>query len=514
VDTTSPKCKFAAGDGQRLVDRAGPLLSCNEAMALSTVRGALSLTAANGNVALPEDFYADANNAFFYSRSGSKVLDGNTTFALAFGTGAVDRAGNPAAALDSIRFRTRPVLPAGETVVSSSGLDYPRMAVDLDGLPYLFAWDGASQGGSRARLLTWDGRGDGAGANPGQWIELNMTTPPASGLGPVRDFRIGQGTQPNSDLSLPHTGRVVLSPETNAKQDPVTASYSASDDNFATFRGVTLPNGIDAKSQPSFYGGQSASAGATGTAASWVITEKEADERIVIANFDAKQVQLWMRGTDNTWVKDSAFAGIGVRVMFMHQAGIVGFQCSSPTTCASELHAWHISPGDTGAKPSALGRVTAGGLGPLSHASGSATVAPVYLAWSEHPTVSNLPPLVVTVACQDSAGGTWTGSDPSRPLNTDATEIVNIDFSQGISKVAIAVDSVSSVAGQDVHNSQFGLLPGDACGSPVGVDWDFGGKLVLAQGRNPTTAFSNDGVLWRALARGTELRVLVPVSTR
>jgi hypothetical protein len=200
----------------------------------------------------------------------------------------------------------------------------------------------------------------------------------------------------------------------------------------------------------------------------------------------------------------------------MRQAGILGYPCSS-SGCQQTPKVWHASSGDTGATPSPLGKVTAAGIAPMPHAPpGSATVAPVHVAWSEHPVDPNLPKLVVTVACQDTlptAAG-WLKGASERPLNADASEIVSIDFGQGISKIAIAVDTTSSVAGQDAHNSQFGLLPGDACGSAVAVDWDFGGKLGLVQGRNPTTAFSNDGVLWRALARGSELRVLAPMSTR
>jgi hypothetical protein len=518
VDVTAPACNFAPKDGDRLVERAGPLLSCTEAMALSSVRGALSLTAANGNVGLPEDFYADANNVFFYSRSGSKVLDGNTTLALAFGTGAVDKAGNPAVALGSIRFRTRPVLPAAETVVgkSLSGLDYPRMAVDVDGLPFVFVWDASGQGGSRARLFAWDGRGDGAGANPGQWIEVNMTTPPSSSFGPVRDFRIGQGGQSNSDLSLIHTGRIVMSPEPGTNQDPVTTSYGASADDFKSFQVTILPQAIDAKSQPSFYGGQSASIAATASAGGWVIAETATDERIVLANASSLQVQLWMRNPDKSvWEQDPGFSGIGVQVASMHQAGFIGLPCSSTTTCVSDLHVWHVSGGDIGAKPSPLGKVTAAGVGPLPHpATGSTMFAPIYVGWSEHPAGSNVPKLVVTVACQDTlpTPGTWLRSAPLVSLSSAATEVAGLDFGQGVSKVAIAVDSVSSVAGQDVHSSQFGLLPGDACGNSIAVDWSSGGGLV--QGRNPTTAFSNDGVLWRALAREKDLWVLAPLNTR
>src|SRR3990172_3526217 len=76
VDVTPPTCQFAAKDAARLVERTGPLLSCTEAMALSGGRGALKVN----NAEPPQDFYGDANNAYFYSRTA--VLDGNTTFAL------------------------------------------------------------------------------------------------------------------------------------------------------------------------------------------------------------------------------------------------------------------------------------------------------------------------------------------------------------------------------------------------------------------------------------------------
>jgi hypothetical protein len=514
VDVTAPACRFERTDHERLVDGTHPLplLQCEEAMALSTVRGALTI---NGNPQ-PADFYGDTNNAFFSAKA--KALYGNSTYALALAAGAVDRAGNPAAALGGIQFRTRPVLPAGETVVgkSLSGFDYPRMAVDVDGLPFVFVWDASGQGGSRARLFTWDGLGDGAaaGANPGQWIEVTMTTPPSSSFGPVRDFRIGQGAQLNSDLSLQHSGRVLLSPDPGSKEASVGSAYAESSDNFATFSPRSLPF-IDAKSQSSFYGGRSASTAGAGSAGGWVIAEKAADERIVLANAETLQVQLWMRNPDKSvWEQDSGFAGIGVRVASMHQAGFLGYPCQSPSDCQPTPGVWHVS-GDIGITPSLLGKVTAAGIGSLQHgASGSTVVAPVYVAWSEHPANSTVPPLVVTVACQDTlpTPSSWIKSAPLSPLSSSATEIVGIDFSQGISKVAIAVDTVSSVAGQDVRYSQFGLLPGDACGSAVVVGWNDGGGLV--QGGNPTTAFSNDGVLWRALARERDLKELAPLKTR
>jgi hypothetical protein len=266
----------------------------------------------------------------------------------------------------------------------------------------------------------------------------------------------------------------------------------------------------------SFYGGQSASIAATASAGGWVIAETATDERIVLANASSLQAQLWMRNPDKSvWEQDPGFSGIGVQVASMHQAGFIGLPCSSTTTCVSDLHVWHVSGGDIGAKPSPLGKVTAAGVGPLPHpATGSTMFAPIYVGWSEHPAGSNVPKLVVTVACQDTlpTPGTWLRSAPLVSLSSAATEVAGLDFGQGVSKVAIAVDSVSSVAGQDVHSSQFGLLPGDACGNSIAVDWSSGGGLV--QGRNPTTAFSNDGVLWRALAREKDLWVLAPLKTR
>jgi hypothetical protein len=495
VDVTPPACRFERTDHERLVDGTHPLplLQCEEAMALSTVRGALTI---NGNPQ-PADFYGDTNNAFFSAKA--KALYGNSTYALALAAGAVDRAGNPAAALSGIQFRTQPVLPAGETVVgkSLSGFDYPRMAVDVDGLPFVFVWDASGQGGSRARLFTWDGLGDGAavGANPGQWIEVTMTTPPSSSFGPVRDFRIGQGPQLNSDLSLKHSGRVLLSPDPGPKEASVGAAYAESSDDFVTFSPRSLPF-IDAKSHPSFYGGLSASQDASGI---WKITESLADERVVVAKpwATAAQLQRWVRNAEKDWIQDTVFQPIGVLLGSMHQAGLIGQKCDASSQCPPPLRMWHASGADIDASTTNT-EVVAAGAAPLPHGSN----APGYVAWSEHPLGS----LHLTVACQDNvASNSW---PTSSPIDISGNDVAGIDFGQGVSMVAIAVDAVT---GQE-HTSRFGLLPGDTCGKPISVAWSAAGDSV--PGRNPTTAFSNDGVLWRVLVRGSDLRVLAPMSIR
>lgn len=495
IDVVAPTCAYGPADGDRRVGSAAALLACDEPMSLASLRSAVALAPA----AVGSDAFLDAGNAFHASKS---PLLGNTTFSLALRAGATDKAGNPAKALAQVRFRTAPVLPAGDSLLGQ-GLDHPRMAVDADGLPLVFAWD-AAQG--RPVLFAWDGHGDGS-AGVGAWVS---STPlgDGGGLGPVRDFRLApvdpSSLPLNPDLSLRRAGRVLLSPEVPdpAASNAVAAAYAESEDGLATFHGVRgagfgpdVLAGLSPGAHPSFFGVQEA---VEDPAGGWIVRGPLV-EKVLFSSFSEHKVQA--RTHSEGWPVDStALAPIAASVASMHQAGFLGTGAG-----AAEPHAFLAAVGDAGAAVSIPQGSTpaVAGLRPLFHSAQGAGYAAGFIAWSEHP-VSGSPAVRLRVGCSDAqSGGPWVFHDEA--VAAGATEVAGVDFGQGVSRVAIAVDAVAPAG----RMSQFGLLSGDACGAAFAVDWSGAGGAM--EGRSPTTAFSSSGVLWRALVSSEGLRVLAPL---
>jgi hypothetical protein len=270
VDRVAPGCAFTSGDSSRGVSPGAALLKCPEAMSVDSLRKAVAV---NGEPPA-DDAYLDSDNAFYASKS---PLPGNTTFTLELKAGAADKAGNPAPPLAAVRFRTAPVLPAKDSTPWAN-LDHPRLAIDADGLPLLFAWDTEQ---NHAVLLRWDGKGDGS-AGSGAWIS-SAPLGRAAGLGPVRDFLLTQfapSNMPlNADLSLRREARVLMSPvEADASGSiAVAAGYAQSEDDLATFHGVngassgpdSLP-GLSPGAHPSFVSDPLASMDSSGA---WVFSD-------------------------------------------------------------------------------------------------------------------------------------------------------------------------------------------------------------------------------------------------
>lgn len=496
VDRVAPTCAFASGDSSRGVSPGAALLKCPEAMSFDSLRKAVAL-----NGAPPaDDAYLDSDNAFFASKSS---LPGNTTFTVELRAGAGDKAGNPAPPLAAVRFRTAPVLPV-EDSSPWARLDHPRLAIDADGLPLLFAWDTQQ---NHAVLLRWDGKGDGS-AGLGTWVSCSPLGR-AAGLGPVRDFLLTQfaasNTPLNADLSLRREARVLMSPaEVDASGSlAVTVGYAQSEDDLATFHGVNGANsdpdslpGLSPGAHPSFVSDPLASMDSSGA---WVFSDSAV--HVLFASHPGQKVQL-LPPVPGWHPNEAAMTSIAAAVMAMHQGGFVG---RAPG--AAEPHAFLAVPGgsaDSGAAvPISQGPAPAvAGLRPLFHAGHAVG----FLGWSEYPS-SGGAAVLLRLGCRDfqADGSSWAFSGPLEALTPGSTRIAGIDFGQGVSKVAIAVDYETATGS---HVSQFGMLSGDVCGAVPSVDWLAGGGAV--DGRNPTTALSSAGVLWRALVGSEGLQVLAP----
>jgi hypothetical protein len=497
VDLVAPTCAFSSGDGSRRVAPGAALLQCPEAMSLESLRDAVAL-----NGAPPaDDAFLDSDNAFHASKS---PLPGNTTLTVELKAGATDKAGNPALPLAAVRFRTAPVLPAKDSK-PWAGLDYPRLAIDADGLPLLFAWDTLQ---NHAVLLRWDGKGDGS-AGLGSWLS-SAPLGQAAGLGPVRDFQLTQfapSNMPlNADLSLRREARVLMSPADadGTGSSAVTAGYAQSEDDLATFHGVSGNNsdpdslpGLSPGAHPSFFSDPFASMNSSGA---WVFSDSAV--QVLFANHSAQKVQV-LPPIPGWHPNEAAMTPIAAAVTAMHQGGFVG-----KVPGAAEPHAFLAVSGDSADSGAAVPAsqspaLAVAGLRPLFHSG----YAIGLLAWSEYPSSGNAM-VVLRLGCRDfQSGGPWVFSGPLEPRTAGATRIASIDFGQGVSKVAIAVDFAAEASTED-RVSQFGLISGDACGVSPSVDWLALGSAV--EGRNPTTAFSDEEVLWRALVGSEGLRVLAP----
>ncbi len=490
VDVVAPECGYGPKNLQRLVAPSTALVTCSEPMSLQSLVGAVALTPASTS----SDAYLDSSNAFHASKS---PLLGNTTYSLTFGSGATDKAGNPAAAASGqIRFRTAPVLPAGEITVGAS-LDYPRMAVDADGVPLVFAWDTKQL---QVVLSIWDGQGDGA-SGTGAWVS---STPFAkAAVGPVRDFRLTQfkpsniSSYLNSDLSLRREGRVVMSPVVAdaSSSGAVTAQFAESTDGLAAFHGTAGPApdayaGMSPTAEPAFYSGLSATSNTDG---SWSVTDHFASdpssERILFSMFSTQMIEtLEPSGTlDQFQYSMTSLAS-------MHQLGFIGTAKSSAAS-----HAFLASlgpPGDSGQTVTDTASEPAvAGLRSLQHDN----AATAFLAWSASSSTA-----VLQLACFDAmTAGPWFFTGAVSPQTTGAIGIAGLDFGQGISKVAIAVDVVSATG----RTSEFGLISADSCAAAPSIDWSTAGT---ASGHRPTTAFSNAGVLWRAFVDDADQLWMLP----
>lgn len=498
VDVAAPTCALGQADGARRVSRDTVLLTCSEPMALGTVQEALTLSPPPG---LGEIYRAEGNS-FFVSQTLPSLF-GNTAYALALGAGATDRAGNPAAPLPMIVFRTVPVLPSTEQALKGN-LQYPRMAIDLDDLPWIFAWEwSTTRQVGRQVLFTWDGQGDGTNGR-GAWISRIPAIAEGKALGPVRDFRWGAGArQLDKNLGIIHTGRVLMSPVSAlGGATPVNATYAQSTDDLVTFHGASgavapdVLDGIVPGTTPAFYGDQTAAVDADGD---WAVTA--AMESVLLSSFSDSNVKA-LDGSLGWAPNPRLFTPIGATGLVQHQAAFVGNVY--PPEMFPRRHVWHVPLGDVPAAiDPAIDIGVVAGLKPLVHAlPDGTTYATAYVAWAEAQRRGNIPH-VLRLGCEEpyTATPTW-----HYAVIGDATEIVGLDFGQGISKVAIAVDMAESNA---ARYSRFGLLAGNTCATSNVIDWDTAGSTV--PGRHPTTAFSNAGVFWRVVETDDGLRVLPPL---
>lgn len=491
VDTVTPTCTFPVANGARLVSRTTPLLTCSKEMSAASVQSALTLRPP------PTQSYRAEGNSFF---ALGDLLFGNVAYALALNEGATDKAGNPAAALSQIVFRTAPVLPAGEQHLKGNYL-YPRVAVDSDGLPFVFAWElSVARQEGRQVLFTWDGQGNGLDGR-GAWTSKIPAFANGATLGPVRDFRLSTKTL-DRNLGLVHAGRVLLSPvSVLGSSNSVSATYAESSDDLVTFHGasgVVAPDTLAAivpGTTPAFFTVQTAEVGADGQ---WVVIEGSA--AVILSTFTESYVAVfgWLPG----WVANPAlFSPIALTHLAQRQAGFVGDLY--PPEMFPRRHVWHVPLGEVDAAiDPAIDIGVVAGLTSLFHALDGMTYEVAYVAWVEAQRHGSAPQ-VLRLGCKEpqAATPTWVVDAVA-----DAPEIVGIDFGQGVSRVAIALDTAES---DGRRYSRFGLLSGNACATSNAVNWDAAGAAV--EGQNPTTAFSNDGVLWRVVEGAKELLILAPL---
>jgi hypothetical protein len=459
VDVVAPTCKFGVAANARQVSRTTTLISCSKPLAPSTLRRAFTMAPAAGEIALNQD------NAFYLA------LPGNTTYSLALADGAVDRAGNPVAALAAILFRTESILPIGESTFPGS-YDFPHMAIDLDGLPFVFAWDMQEKG---QVLFTWDGKGDGGVSNLGAWVKGTPDIRGASTLGPVCDFRLSV-VPVYERLALKHAGHVLLAHVRT--EGIVDAAYVESNDNLVTFRGAlggqeaAVFLSLSPRGLPAF-------AGLPGTESDSVFMAYPDD----YLTFDGAQ----------HYVRSDAGP-----VIAQHQVGFIAPEaCRSGQTCSPEPGVWHL---DAGFVPRASINI----LG-SQHAVTGLGGTPAYVVWAER----KVPSERLKVGCLNRTPP-WKVSEAPNLGTPAAATIVGIELSKGVANVALAVDSAVNL-GQpnESHYSQFGLLSGESCDDSIAVHWEGLGGAIL--GHHPAAAFSNEGVLWRVVVDDTGLRILTPI---
>lgn len=481
VDVVAPTCALGIAANTRRVPSDAVLVTCSEPLALTSLRGAVALDPKAG----VGDLVLDAQNA---AHLPAGTLDGNTTYRLALGAGAVDRAGNPATPIAAVKFRTAPVLPAGEHVLAAH-VDFPRMAIDLDGAPLVFAWRTDKE---HSVLFTWDGKGDGT-AGRGAWIPGALAVPVDGRRGPIRDFRLSQIPTYDNNLALIRAGRVLLSPVASlGDTDPAVATYAESENDLAAFhakgtqdRSSDMLSGRYSQSFPGFVGAQTA----TWTDGRWNITD--AADAIFSAGVDQSlQIFSWT----STWTPGDPLPAQGT-VISQGQAGAV-------VTRAAKTHVWHASGEDTQAPATRESqvRMPIAGLMSLVHHKDGVVHSPAFVAWATGQQA--------WVGCRasESLGTGWLFSGSMVPLGTDAGQVDSVELGQGISTVAIAAGAVRS---DGKRFSKFGLLSGDVCEAPVLIDFERTGGLI--EGGNPAVAFSNDGTLWRAVVGEAGLRVLAPI---
>lgn len=479
VDLTPPTCTFLVAPNTRRLAPDAPLVACSEPIPLSALRRAVVLDPP----AAPEALVPDAEGSFHFTVG---TLDGNTTYSLALNNAATDKAGNPAVSPPPILFRTERVLPTGTS--SLGEYERPRIAVDSDGLPFVFAWDARKK---QQVLFTWDGKGDGI-AGRGTWISRVPSIVDGQILGPVSDFRLSQLTA-YDNLALKHVGRVLMTPLIDSMTEvPTTTAYAESNDDLVTFHGKAAPSqpsniipDLNMRGSPAFVGGD------------------DAEQIFGVDVNNSFRTFSWF----STWTPSPPIT-TGVGVLSQNQAGFIPLLCLDYPGCTQiGPRIWHVSAGDTDAllawTPGM--RLVAAGLMPAAHRVEGVAHAPAYVAWSERVEFKDR----LQVGCRDmeQPNDGWRRTDVAIILlAAGATRVVGIDFGQGTSKVTIAVDTATNSA---ERFSQFGLLWGDGCRLHTVVDWEAAGGLV--SGYSPTTAFSNDGVLWRALAGAPGLRVLPPI---